>query len=209
MAIKLDPEMIQTKTSIKIKDIDYTNKRAKLRITRSKAKSRDSRDDIISRESQQKDEEGEDDYYEEMQMRSKLKPGKKSIKKKAQDASNIEDKVETEGKMSPLNKTMSSFGKNLRSSNLSKSRALDAEQSSKPRLDSNASMLPSINVPGVREIYFEMGNSPSALHNQRLKQSSLVHEPSKGALSIMNVTFNEGALLKQRIDNSKGRGSGT
>ena len=51
MAIKLDPEMAQTKTSIKIKDIDYTNKRANLKIT-SRDKSGDSEEDeMISRDS--------------------------------------------------------------------------------------------------------------------------------------------------------------
>ena len=79
MGIKLDPDMVQTKTSIKIKDIDFTNKRAKLKITRSGDKSGEDdseEDDIISKESQPKDDEGEgdDDYFEEMQLRSKLKP---------------------------------------------------------------------------------------------------------------------------------------
>ena len=118
MGIKLDPDMAQTKTSIKIKDIDYNKQRAKLKIT-SRDKSGDSgEDDIISKDSQIKDDEGEDDYYEEMQLRSKLKPKKNQKARKT--LSPLEDKVETEGKHSNLDKTMSSIGKQMRLSNLSK-----------------------------------------------------------------------------------------
>ena len=132
MAIKLDPELImaQTKTSIKIKDIDYTNKRAKLKIT-SRDRTGDSGEDddeLISHDSQAKDDDGDDDYYEEMQLRSKLKPRKKSTRK-ANGLPLLEDKVETEGKNSHMEKTMSSIGKNIRISNLSKTRNADPGQS--------------------------------------------------------------------------------
>ena len=50
MQVKLDPELRQTKTSIKIKDIDFGKQRAKLKITTSKARS-GSRGSIISKDS--------------------------------------------------------------------------------------------------------------------------------------------------------------
>lgn len=82
MQIKLDPVLAQTKTSINIKDIDFSKQRAKLKITTSKARSGDSRESLISRDSQPKDDD--DDYYEEMQLRSKLKPKKRKGKKQNQ-----------------------------------------------------------------------------------------------------------------------------
>ena len=52
MGIKLDPDMVHTKTRIKINDIDFNKQRAKLKITKSRAKSGDSEEDeIISKDS--------------------------------------------------------------------------------------------------------------------------------------------------------------
>lgn len=54
MGIKLDPNMVNAKTSIKIKDVDFNKQRSKLKITKSRAKSGESDeedDDIISKDS--------------------------------------------------------------------------------------------------------------------------------------------------------------
>ena len=69
--------------------------------------------------------EDDDDYYEEIKMRSKLKH-RRGANTKNQD---LEDKVETEGKNSILNKTLSSLSKQAR---LSPKRAKDS-----PRMGSS------------------------------------------------------------------------
>ena len=56
---------------------------------------------VISKDSQPKDDE--DDYYEEMQMRAKMKPKKAALKQRLQHkAGIIEDNIETEGKNSAM-----------------------------------------------------------------------------------------------------------
>ena len=95
-------------------------------------------------------------------MRSKLKPSKKTTRKASPQQ--FEDKVETEGKISHLDKTMSSIAKGMRNSNLSNTRnAVDPGQSSKNRGESNISMLPNINIPG-RDSGREYALSPSVMH---------------------------------------------
>ena len=134
-------------------------------------------------------------------MRSKLKPSKKTTRKAS--PKEFEDKVETEGKISHLDKTMSSLNKNMHISNLSNTRnAVDPGQSSKLRGDSNISMLPNINIPG-RDSSREYALSPSQMHVNRQKQSALAKQTSRGALSIMNVTFNDETIKNSRFSKGK------
>ena len=67
MAIRLDPDVMKrTKTNIKIKDIDFGANRANLKII----SGRKSAGSLLSKDSQHQVED--DEYYEEMQLGSKL-----------------------------------------------------------------------------------------------------------------------------------------
>lgn len=98
---------------------------------------------------------------------------------------------------------MSSIAKGMRNSNLSNTRnAVDQGQSSKLRGESNISMLPNINIPG-RDSGRDYALSPSVMHVQRHKQSALAKQESRGALTIMNVTFNDETIKKSRFNRGK------
>ena len=131
---------------------------------------------MISKDSNLKDED--DDYYEEMQMRSKLK----ARKGKHQKLQQIEDKVDTEGKNSIMEKSASSLSKHMRLSPTKRS-----------QLDSNVSLLPLMNGSKRDPIVgrTSVANSPSEMNINRLKHSAMLKDSSNVALSIMNMTFNE------------------
>lgn len=68
------------------------------------------------------------------------------------------------------------------------------------RIESNISHLPQMNLKASDDetpkgmISPEVAVSPSAMHVQRIKESALIKDSNRGALTIMNVTFNEDSL---------------
>jgi hypothetical protein len=106
-----DTEENRIKTNIKIKDIDFGKQSAKLKITKSRARSGGATPNS---------EADDDEYYEEMQhlRRSKMKP-KNRFKKPKANFNVIEDNAETQqGKSSILEKTTSSINKQMLRSNM-------------------------------------------------------------------------------------------
>ena len=123
-----------------------------------------------------------------MQLRSKLKP------KRGKRQHQIEDVVETEGHASGLDKTMSSISKHVRAN----SKAAHFGEQPHMIQESSVSIRPSLKTPlplGVdntpKGSLKHHDNSFSVMQLKRQKQSALVKEASRGALTIMNVTFND------------------